>query len=280
MQLDELDPLKGFTFTQVVKTSGKVQLKAVSTSMSAVCPYCHTLSEKRHSIYIRKPQALPCSITPVQLILSVQRYFCRNSACSHTTFAERIPDTAYFYSRKTIHLEALLKIFAFEMNAETVARICKRLKVQVSPDSVLRSIRKTNTPSVSQVRVLGVDDWAIRKGQNYGTLLVDLEKHKAIDVLADRTQHTLSNWLRDHPEIEIISRDRSFEYKAGIASGAPQAMQIVDRWHLLHNLHEKLQEIIPGQLKRKKIDKEKKETPSHQKRKKYLSLRSLLRSGE
>jgi len=272
MRLDELYPLNGFTLTQVSKTSGKVLLKAVSTSISAICPYCQNLSEKRHSFYIRKPQALPCSITPVQLVLSVQRYFCRNLACSHTTFAERIPDTTYFYSRKTIHLEALLKIFAFEMSAETVARVCKRLKVQVSPDSVLRSIRKTDPPPVAQVRVLGVDDWAIRKGQNYGTILVDLEKHKAIDVLSDRTQHTLSNWLRDHPEIEIISRDRSFEYKAGIASGAPQAMQVVDRWHLLHNLQEKLQEIIPGQLKRKKTDKEKKETTLHQKRRKYFDL--------
>ena len=138
MQLDELYPLKSFVLTQVVKTSsGKVLLKAVSSSRSAVCPYCQTLSEKRHSSYVRKPQALPCSSTPVQLVLRVQRYVCQNAVCDHTTFAERIPDTSGFYSRKTVHLDALLKVLGFEMSAETVARICKRLKVQVSPDSVL-----------------------------------------------------------------------------------------------------------------------------------------------
>jgi transposase len=272
MRIDELYPHNGFTHTQVSKTSGKVIQKAVRTSRSAVSPYCQTLSKKRHSYYVRKPQAMPCSITPVQLILRVQRYFCQNPVCIHTTFAERIPDTSRFYSRKTIHLEALLQVLAFEMSAETVARVCKRLKVQVSPDSVLSSIRKTDALQNPYVRVLGVDDWAFRKGQNYGTLLVDLEKHKTIDLLPDRTQHTLSHWLRDHPEIEIISRDRSFEYKAGIDTGAPQALQVVDRWHLLHNLQEKLQEVIPAQLKRQKTDQKKKETPSYQKRRKYFDL--------
>jgi hypothetical protein len=273
MQFDELYPLKDFVLTQIIKTSsGKVLLKATSSSRSAVCPYCQTLSEKRHSSYIRKPQALPCSNTPVQLVLSVQRYICQNPECSHTTFAERIPDTSSFYSRKTVHLEVLLKVLAFEMSAETVARVCYKLNLQVSPDSVLRTIRKLDTHQKPYVRVLGVDDWAFRKGQNYGTLLVDLERHKAIDLLSDRTQQTLCAWLLTHPEIEIISRDRSFEYKAGIEKGAPQALQVVDRWHLLHNLREKLQEIIPAQLKRPKTDQKKKETPSYQKRRKYFEL--------
>jgi len=273
MQFDELYPLKGFVLAQIIKTSsGQVLLKAVSSSRLAVCPYCQTLSEKRHSSYIRKPQALPCSNTPVQLVLRVQRYICQNPACDHTTFVERIPDTSGFYSRKTVQLEELLKVLAFEMNAETVARVCKKLNLQVSPDSVLRTIRKTDVHQEPYVRVLGVDDWAIRKGQDYGTLLVDLERHKAIDLLSDRTQQTLCAWLLTHPEIEIISRDRSFEYKAGIDKGAPQALQVVDRWHLLHNLQEKLQEVIPAHLKRQKTDPKQKETPSYRKRRKYFEL--------
>src|ERR1051325_8338356 len=124
MQLDGLYPLEGFTLTQIVKThSGKFLLKAVSSSRAAVCPYCQTLSQKRHSVYVRKPQALACSDTAVQLILEVPRYFCRNPACHHTAFAERIPKTAHFYSRRTIQLEALLKILVFEMSAETAARV-------------------------------------------------------------------------------------------------------------------------------------------------------------
>jgi transposase len=97
--------------------------------------------------------------------------------------------------------------------------------------------------------VLGIYDWAFKRGQNYGTILVDLERHRTIDLLPDRTQDTLYKWLEKHPEIEMISRNHSFEYKAGIEKGAPHATQVVDRWHLLHKLQEKLQEVIPGQRK-------------------------------
>jgi transposase len=273
MRLVGLYPLKGFTLTEIFRTSsGKVLLKAVSSSNSAICSYCRTLSKKRHSVYVRKPQALPCSNTPIQLILSVQRYFCENPVCTHKTFAERIPDTAPFYSRRTIDLDALLNIMGFEMSAEAVRRVCEGLKIAVSPDSVLRLIRKRDFGREPKVRVLGIDDWAFKRGQNYGTILVDLEKHQAIELLPDRTQNTLSAWLQKHPEIEIISRDRSFEYKAGIAMGAPQAIQVVDRWHLLHNLQEKLQEILPGQLKSRKSDGEGRETPTQQKRQKHFQL--------
>jgi transposase len=152
MQLNELYPLKGFTLTQIAQTpSGKVLLKAVSSSRSAVCPYCQTRSQKRHSVYVRKPQALPCSDTSIQLALSVHRYFCHNRSCARKTFAERIPDTSDFYARRTIHLEALLKRIAFEMSAETASRVCERLQVQVSPDSVLRLIRKTDLSQGSTV---------------------------------------------------------------------------------------------------------------------------------
>lgn len=279
MQLEELYPLKGFTLTRIVGTSsGKVLLQAVSSSNSAICPYCQSLSSKRHSVYVRKPQALPCADAAIQLVLNVQRYFCENPSCAHRTFAERIPETVEFYSRRTIDLEALLKIIAFETSAETVGRICQRLKVSVSPDSVLRLIRKRAAFPTLEVKVLGIDDWAFKKGQNYGTLLVDLERHQAIELLPDRTQATLSAWLQNHPEIKIISRDRSFEYKAGINIGAPQAIQVADRWHLLHNLQEKLQEIIPTQLKRRKSEAESRETPTQQRRKKYFDLVRYLRT--
>jgi transposase len=277
MQLNELYPLQGFTVTQIVKTSsGKVLLKAVSSSRSALCPYCQTRSQKQHSVYVRKPQALPCSDTPIQLVLSVHRYFCHNLACSHKTFAERIPDTAHFYARRTIQLEALLSWSAFEMSAETTSRVCERLQVQVSPDSVLRLIRKTDRSQDPTVRVLGVDDWATKKGQSYGTILVDLEKHQTIELLPDRTQTTLSRWLQNHPEVEIISRDRSFEYKAGMERGAPQAQQVVDRWHLLHNFREKLQESLPAQLKRLPAQAQKKETASSPTRKRHFELVNYL----
>ena len=202
----------------------------------------------------------------------MQRYFYQDPDCTRKTFAERIPDTASFYARRTTCLETVLKCIAFEMSAEAASRVCEQFNVQISADSVLRLIRRTPLSRIEQVRVLGVDDWAIKKGQNHGTILVDLERRCTIELLPDRTQQTLREWLKRHPEIEVISRDRSFEYKAGIETGAPQAMQVVDRWHLLHNLREKLQEIIPGQRKKFKADGKTKETPSYHQRKKYFEL--------
>ena len=277
MFLEELYPLKGFKITEITQMpSGKVLIKAVSTSRSAICPYCQTPTQKRHSSYIRKPQALPCSDTSIQLVLSVQRYFCQGPDCVRKTFTERIPETASFYARRTTCLDTVLQYIAFEMSAEATSRVCGRFNVQISPDSVLRLIRRTHFSQAEPVRVLGVDDWAFKRGQNYGTILVDLERHCTIELLPDRTQETLSEWLKRHPEIEVVSRDRSFEYKAGIDKGAPQAIQVVDRWHLLHNLREKLQEIIPGQRKKENSDKKKKETPSYRQRKKYFELVNYL----
>ena len=277
MELEELYPLQGFRVTRVTRNwAGKVLIQAASSSRSAVCPYCQTRSRKRHSAYVRKPQALPCSDTPIQLVLSVQRYVCPNPSCEHWTFAERIPQTARFYARRTVNLDFLLSCIGFEMSAEAVSRVCAQLRIQMSPDSVLRMVRATDVSRDEAVCVLGIDDWAKKKGQNYGTILVDLEKRCTIELLPDRTQETLSNWLQKHPEIEIISRDRSFEYKAGIETGAPQAIQVVDRWHLLHNLGEKLLESLPGQLKKKQSEAKSNETPTYQKRKKYFELVNYL----
>jgi len=198
MRLAELYPLKGFTLTQIVRTSsGKVLLKAVSCSNSAICPDCQTSSNKRHSVYVRKPRALPCAEAGLPLVWSVRTYFCENPSCTRKTFAERIPGTVEFYSRRTIDLEALLGIMAFETSAETVGRICQGLKVSVSPDSVLRLIRKRVAVSTPQVRVVGIDAWVLKQGQNYGSLRVDLERHQAIDLLPDRTSPNV-NMTRSH----------------------------------------------------------------------------------
>jgi transposase len=202
-----------------------------------------------------------------------------NPACEHTTFAERIPDTVQFFARRTNWLTELLQLLAFEMSAEAVARVAEQLKVEISPDTILRLVRTTTITEAENVRVLGVDDWALKKGQNYGTILIDLEKRRPIDLLPDRTKETLQDWLQQHPGVEIVTRDRSFEYRLGINAGAPQALQVVDRWHLLHNLREKLQEILPKLLKKTESKVEKGPTPSYPKRKalfdtvKYLSMK-------
>lgn len=129
---------------------------------------------------------------------------------------------------------------AFEVNAEVGARITRHLNMPVSADTLLRIIRRTVMEPAPTPRVLGVDDWAFKKGNRYGTILVDLERRYPVDLLPDRTTETLATWLEAHPGIEIVSRDRSNEYIAAITTGAPLAVQVADRWHLLRNLSDAL----------------------------------------
>jgi transposase len=112
------------------------------------------------------------------------------------------------------------------------------LQVRVSGATVLRTLRQTSAQHVASPRVIGIDDWAFRKGQSYGTIIVDLEARRVIDLLPDRRADTPQTWLEGHPDIEFVSRDRSTEYASAIETGCPKAIQVADRWHLLANVRE------------------------------------------
>ena len=127
---------------------------------------------------------------------------------------------------------------------EPGARLATRLGMSVSPDTLLRRIGRAATDPCQAPRVVGVDDWAWRRGQRYGTLLCDLERHHPVDLLPERSAESLSVWLAEHPEIQVISRDRAGCYAQGASAGAPQAVQIADRWHLLRNLRDALERMI------------------------------------
>lgn len=133
-----------------------------------------------------------------------------------------------------------------ELGGEASARLLSKLRMPVSADTVLRDIRRQEPATWLPLRVLGVDDWALRKGRTYGTILVDLERHAVVDVLPDRTSASLSTWLQEHPGVEVITRDRSTEYAKGAREGAPDAMQIADRWHLLQSTRQMLERYLPG----------------------------------
>ena len=148
------------------------------------------------------------------------------------------------YAQRTVRFNATLKIFADNLSAKTGARLLKKLAMPVSSDTLLRLLKSGKVEIVQSPRVLGVDDFAFRRGQTYGTLLINLETHRPIDLLPDRRAASLIEWLKAHPGIEIISRDRSTEYTRAINEGAPKATQVADRWHILKNLREVLERLL------------------------------------
>lgn len=142
----------------------------------------------------------------------------------------------------------------------------------VSADTVLRIVRLTILPEASAARVVGVDDWAYRKGQVYGTILVDLETHKPIDLLPGRSAETLKMWLDAHPEVQLVARDRSKEYKAGIDASRPDIVQVVDRWHLYLNLRQRIEKILAKTLS---ASKNASSNPASYRRKRFEWVRYL-----
>lgn len=236
--------LPGFRIAQAHATSTTLVVTAHARARRARCPQCQHLSRRVHSYYIRSPHDVPISDYAVQLRLHVRRFRCLTPDCPQQTFAERLPAVVPVAARRTVRLTAALHSLAFALGGEAGARVAQRLHMPVSADTLLRVIRQAAVPVAPIPRVLGVDDFAFRKGCSYGTILVDLERQCPIDLLPDRTAATLRDWLQQHPGVEIIARDRSTEYARGATAGAPAAVQVADRWHLLQNLREALERLL------------------------------------
>lgn len=215
-------------------------VEASSKARSAVCPECSCRSRRVHGLYIRSPADLPVSDRGVGLRLRVRRFRCLNSACPRQTFAEPFTNLVTRYARRTDRLAASQVRTGLSAGAEAGARLLGDLRMPTSPDTVLRLLHRHPVPEAETPRVLGIDDWAWRKGRSWGTILIDLETRRPVDLLPDRTSTTVSAWLREHPGVEVVARDRSTEYARAISEGAPNAAQVADRWHLLHNLRQVL----------------------------------------
>jgi transposase len=224
--------------TEVISPAEQLIICATSRSGQAACPTCHEASQRVHSYYQRSPRDLPVSGQAVQLRLQVRRFRCLNTQCPKQTFAEPLPDLIAPIARRTNRLTVLLGVYAIQSGGEPGARLLKAGGVATSPDTLLRLAKVERGEPQAVPRVIGVADFAFRRGHTYGAIIVDLLTHRPVDLLVDRSAETFARRLSSHPGVEWISPDRSKEFARGARLGAPQAQQILDRWHVLMNLRE------------------------------------------
>lgn len=237
------DPAHLRTASLGVDANGVViTVGAIATAAS--CPLCRHASDRVHSRYARQLADLPWRGVAVRLRVHVRRFFCDTADCQRRIFAERLPEVAPVYARRTTRLTEVLRAVGFAAGGEGGVRLLSALALSASADTLLRLPCSAPVPEHPGVRVLGVDDWAKKRGQTYGTILVDLERHVVVDLLPDRTAEGLRDWLQQHPGVEVISRDRGGAYADGARQGAPDAVQVSDRWHLLKNLGDALERAL------------------------------------
>ena len=176
----------------------------------------------------------------------MRKFFCLNAACIRRIFTERIPEIAAPWARKTVRFVQRLQSIGIALGGAAGSRLAHQLGYQASGSTLLNHLSQLSLPQFKTPKLLGVDDFAFRKGRQYGTILVDLEQHRPIALLVDRKAETLSEWLLCHPGVEVLSRDRSKVYRRGMNKGAPNALQVADRFHLVQNLTETLEKVISG----------------------------------
>ncbi len=235
---------EGLDIISVSETTEELLVRVTSNRSCSLCPLCSIPSHAIHSYYRRKPADLPCTGQPIRLLLTVRKFFCRNTACPRKVFTERLPELIEPASRLTSRLRKALQTIGFALNGEGGARLACRLGMPISATTLLRSLHLVPTPPIGKVRVVGLDDWAWRRGQHYGTIIIDQERHVVLDLLPERSSESVQKWLEAHPEVEIVSRDRGGTYIDGATWGAPQATQVADRWHILSNLGNAVEEFL------------------------------------
>ena len=227
--------LPGWLVDGVRRVRGALIVQARSRRRSGRCPACRCSSARVHGYHRRRPADLPIMGRPVVLDLRIRRYACTNAACHRRTFSEAVPALVAPHARCTRRLVRAQTRIGVALGGEAGRRLTRHLAMAVSGDTLLRLVRAAPARAAETPAIIGVDDWALKKRHRYGTLIVDLERRRIVDLLPDRSASTLAAWLDARSAIRVVARDRSTEYTRAISAAAPSAMQVADRWHLLFN---------------------------------------------
>ncbi len=226
----------GLVADGVAIDAGTVSIVARPEQKLRQCPACGSGSAQVHSVHRRRLFDLPSHGRTVELVLRVRRFRCGEGNCPRQTFTEPLaPDIARARGRLTSRLNTLVRYLGIALGGRPGSALAQRLMLPVGRDTLLRAIRAHPMPDAAAPKAIGIDEWAWRRRQRYGTIICDLERRRVIDLLPDREPATVMAWLSAHPTIAVIARDRAGGYASAVAAAVPQAVQVADRWHLMEN---------------------------------------------
>src|SRR5215472_18780114 len=224
-------------------------VEVVSTRSSSRGPLCLQPAMRIHSPYTRVLADVPCGGLQVQLVLHVRKFFCDTVGCPRKIFTERLPIFVQPWARMTTRFSQVLQALAEASCGELGARLAGRLGIRTSPTTLLRLVMARPSSPPEHVSSLGIDDFSFRRRRTFGTILVDLDRHQVIDLLAERSTKRAAEWMSQHPEIRYVSRDRGNDYAQAVREGAPQAISVTDRFHVMKNLLEAVELVVARRFK-------------------------------
>jgi transposase len=230
--------------TDISTADAGISLDLTATRGAVACPSCSVESEHVHSLYQRTVADLPWAGVPVTLQLPVRRFVCRYPACPRATFSAPLPEVVAPSARRSLRLAHEQRQLGLQSGGAMAARIATRQGMPISPATILRVVRRTRVTERATPSLLGVDEWAYRKRVDFKTILVDLSTNRPRELLPDARATTLARWLLSHPGVAVIARDRAGTFAEGARQGAPAAIQVADRFHLMQNLRSAIEEIL------------------------------------